>query len=138
MATRIFSLHIGVSKVDTNHYGDALTNLPCCKVDAEYMFRMGKLFDYDHQELLINENATVDNVKNTLLEFSQQLKKDDLCVITYSGHGGTLPDLNNSKFDPELEDQTWCLYDRQLVDDELPYIWKEFDPGVNIFVLLDS
>ncbi|MEO1450440.1 MAG: S8 family serine peptidase, partial [Bacteroidota bacterium] len=41
-------------------------------------------------------------------------------------------------FDPELEDQTWCLYDRQLVDDELPYIWKEFDPGVNIFVLLDS
>jgi len=35
-------------------------------------------------------------------------------------------------------DETWVLYDRQLVDDELYKIWSKFKPGVRILVLSDS
>ena len=136
MANKIFSLNIGVTKVDSSHYGDAVTNLPCCKLDAEIMYRMGKLFNYDEQELLVDERATTVNVKAKILEYSRVLEADDICIITYSGHGSKLPDLNSDE--REGEDQTWCLFDRQLVDDEVRLLWKEFKKGVSIFVLLDS
>ena len=35
-------------------------------------------------------------------------------------------------------DETWVLYDRQLVDDELYTLWSKFAPGVRIVVLSDS
>ena len=35
-------------------------------------------------------------------------------------------------------EETWVLYDRQLVDDELYKIWSKFKPGVRILVLSDS
>src|SRR5262249_55362979 len=33
---------------------------------------------------------------------------------------------------------TWCLYDRQVVDDELYALWAHFKAGVRVFVLSDS
>ena len=35
-------------------------------------------------------------------------------------------------------DETWCLYDGQLLDDELHEAWAAFAPGVRILVLSDS
>lgn len=35
-------------------------------------------------------------------------------------------------------DETWVLYDRQLVDDELYKIWSKFKPLVRILVFSDS
>jgi hypothetical protein len=35
-------------------------------------------------------------------------------------------------------DETWVLYDREFVDDELYALWAEFKPGVRIVVLSDS
>jgi len=34
--------------------------------------------------------------------------------------------------------ETWVLYDRMLIDDELYQVWKNFASGVRIFVLSDS
>ncbi|MEM7368725.1 MAG: S8 family serine peptidase [Bacteroidota bacterium] len=133
---KIYSLHIGVSYVDDKHYQHHVSTLPCCVIDAQMMYNLGELLQYDKKKLLLNESATVEEVKKTILEYSQDLSEGDLCIITYSGHGSHLPDKNG---DEVLgEDQTWCLYNRQLIDDELPYLWKEFKEGVNIFVLLDS
>ncbi len=36
------------------------------------------------------------------------------------------------------KDETWVLYDRQLVDDELYKVWGALQPGVRVFVLSDS
>ena len=38
-------------------------------------------------------------------------------LLTYSGHGGQINDVNNDE--PDGLDETWALYDRELVDDEL-------------------
>ncbi|MCB0548193.1 MAG: caspase family protein [Phaeodactylibacter sp.] len=35
-------------------------------------------------------------------------------------------------------DETWCLYDKQLLDDELWALWAEFQEGVNILIFSDS
>ncbi|MCA9262458.1 MAG: peptidoglycan-binding protein, partial [Planctomycetales bacterium] len=36
------------------------------------------------------------------------------------------------------QDETWVLWDRQLIDDELYSLWSQFAAGVRIFVLSDS
>lgn len=43
-----------------------------------------------------------------------------------------------SNDEPDGLDETWVLFDRQLVDDELYAAWLLFRPGVRIFVLSDS
>ncbi|MCI5168204.1 MAG: caspase family protein [Candidatus Electrothrix sp. GM3_4] len=55
---------------------------------------------------------------------------------SYSGHGAKLPDLNGDETD--LVDETWCLYDAQLADDELYKLFSQFQAGVRIIVLSDS
>ena len=51
--------------------------------------------------------------------------------LTYSGHGGQAPDLNNEE--PDGMDETWCLYDGQLIDDELYSSWGAFASGCASF-----
>ena len=57
-------------------------------------------------------------------------------MLSYSGHGGQLPDLNNDE--PDAQDETWCLYDGELVDDELYAQLGKFSQGVRILVFSDS
>ncbi|MCH5688482.1 caspase family protein [Niabella sp. W65] len=56
--------------------------------------------------------------------------------MTYSGHGAYVPDKNKDELDGK--DETWCLYDRMILDDDLPLYWSKFKPGVRIFMVSDS
>ena len=56
--------------------------------------------------------------------------------MSYSGHGGQVPDTLGDEDDGM--DETWCLYDGQLLDDELRRLWGEFEAGVRILVISDS
>ena len=58
-------------------------------------------------------------------------------LLTYSGHGSQVPDKNGDETEDGY-DETWVLYDRQLVDDELYALWSKFAAGVRIVVLSDS
>ena len=40
--------------------------------------------------------------------------------------------------EPDHRDETWCLYDGEIIDDELLDLWSEFGKGVCILVILDS
>lgn len=133
---KAFSLHIGVAKTDVNHYGNALVPLPCCISDAKYMQGIMTLLDYEESILLLDEDAVVSNVKHCILQYSRLAKQGDLVVITYSGHGSHIFDANADE--PSGEDQTWCLFDRQIIDDEFRHLWKEFDQGVNVLLIIDS
>jgi hypothetical protein len=59
-----------------------------------------------------------------------------LFFLSYSGHGGQVPDVTGDEDDKQ--DETWCLYDGQLLDDELYYELSRFAAGVRILVLSDS
>ncbi|MGB8020316.1 MAG: caspase family protein, partial [Candidatus Nanopelagicales bacterium] len=51
-------------------------------------------------------------------------------------HGGQMPDTGGDEADKQ--DETWVLYDRQVLDDELFQRWGKFAEGVRIVVLSDS
>ena len=67
---------------------------------------------------------------------AKQLRRGDLFFLTYSGHGGQVPDVTGEEDDKK--DETWCLYDGQLIDDELYFELSRFAAGVRILVLSDS
>ena len=138
MKPKIFSLHIGVSQVDESHYQNKLAVLSCCETDAKLMYRLADYLNYDKKMLLLSEQATVLKVKEKITEYSKDLSEGDLCIITYSGHGARIPDLNWDEAIESPADETWCLYDRQMIDDEFPHLWKKFKKGVNVLVLVDA
>ncbi|RYG02119.1 MAG: hypothetical protein EOO02_11245 [Chitinophagaceae bacterium] len=93
----------------------------------------------DSKLLLTSDHSNRPDVKNVLgfLDYSiRELNEGDNLIITYSGHGGILQDKNYDEDD--FQDETWCLYDRQLLDDELFARFSRFKAGVNIFVISDS
>jgi hypothetical protein len=100
------------------------------------MAKVAKAQGIRKRRVLLTGEATAANVTQALAEAAAKLKAGDLLFVTFSGHGGQLPDW---EFEEEDDlDETWLLYDRQLVDDELYALWRAFQPGVRILVLSDS
>jgi metacaspase-1 len=126
------ALTIGLNAVDPNHYGGWSGELNACEADAEDMSSLAKL----EVTTLLTQNATRARVIAELTKAAKQLKSGDFFLLTYSGHGGQLPDLNSDEDD--AKDETWCLYDGQLVDDELYSYLSQFGKGVRILVFSDS
>jgi hypothetical protein len=85
---------------------------------------------------LLTKKATRAAVLAEMRKAAQLLAEGDLFFLSYSGHGGQVPDVNGDEDDKK--DETWCLYDGQLIDDELYAELGKFKAGVRILVLSDS
>jgi Caspase domain. len=132
---RALSLHIGLNSVDPAAYSGWDGQLVACENDAHSMQGITSSLGYQAKSLLTKE-ATSEAVIRSIASAAQELTKNDMFVLTYSGHGGQVPDTNGDE--PDGRDETWVLYDRQLVDDELHELYTRFQPGVRILVLSDS
>jgi hypothetical protein len=135
------SIHIGVNKIDHDHYVDMI-DLDFCEADAVTMEEMARNQGFS-TSLLLGSEATRDNVSAAIEEASKQLEAGDFCLITYAGHGCYVPDTNKDERNQrghrlDRRDETWCLYDAQQVDDERAVLWSQFAEGVRICVLSDS
>lgn len=130
------SLHIGLNSVDPAGYGGWPGTLNACENDARDMEAIASARGFK-TKVLLTKDATSTNVINFLKAAAKQLTKGDELFLTYSGHGGQVPDRNGDESSDGL-DETWCLYDRQLVDDELYAFWALFQKGVRILMLSDS
>jgi len=136
------SIHIGLNQVDPNHYRDGKGNpwkgiLKACENDAKAMLALAQSKNFT-PHLLLTKKATAQNVVAALDQAAEILNPGDSLLLTYSGHGGQVPDMNNEPGEDDLLDETWCLYDRQFLDDELYYLWGKFRPNVRILMLSDS
>jgi metacaspase-1 len=129
------SIHIGLNEIDPVHYGSK-NELVGCINDAKDMIAIAKSKGFEESYLLIDKEGTFTNVVAQLKKTAKKLKKGDLLFITYSGHGASVWDNNNDETDGK--DETWCLYDRMIVDDELAECWGRFKDGVRILMLSDS
>ncbi len=85
---------------------------------------------------LLTKAATATGVLAVVEKAAKELVEDDFFFLTYSGHGGQINDAN--KDEPDGLEETWVLYDRELLDDELYAAWSLFRPDVRIFVVSDS
>ncbi len=132
---RGISVHVGVNDVDSEHYGGWSSPLKACENDARDMFELAQSQGFDSR-LLVAADATRDAVKSAVEAAAATLASGDLFFMTYAGHGGQLKDMDGDEED--LKDETWCLYDGQLIDDELNVLWARFVPNVRVLVLSDS
>ncbi|MDQ3864788.1 MAG: caspase family protein, partial [Actinomycetota bacterium] len=80
--------------------------------------------------------ATRQRVQDEISAAADRLAAGDIFMLSYSGHGGQLPDLNDEEVD--AQDDTWCLYDGELVDDEVYTLLAQFAEGVRVLVFSDS
>jgi len=129
------ALTMGLNLVDPKHYGGWSGELSACEADAEDMASIAKSKRFEVKTLL-TKAATRTQVTRSILNAAKKLKSGDIFMLSYSGHGGQLPDLNNDE--PDAQDETWCLYDGELVDDELYALFGRFARGVRILVFSDS
>ena len=132
------SLHIGLNFVDPKHYQGWDGQLNACIADAKDMRALAKKKGFTGNTMLLDGQATVAAVTAAILEASRKLSKGDIFFLTYSGHGGQVHDTNGDEKDKGRMDETWVLFDRQLVDDELYNLWRKFKSGVRILALSDS
>ncbi len=95
------SLHIGLNHVDPNHYQGWDGQLKGCEKDAKDMAAIARKQKFA-ASILLNEQATADAVKVAISTVAGQLKSGDTFLLTYSGHGGQVPDTNGD----ETEDET--------------------------------
>ena len=135
MSAKGVSLHIGLNLVDPVHYQGWDGALAACEFDANDMQAIATKQGFQTTKLLTPQ-ATATNVIAAIATAAKALKSGDLFLITYSGHGGQVSDTNHDEKD--RKDETWVLFDRQLVDDELYQLWGKFKAGVRILTLSDS
>lgn len=128
------SIHIGLNNLDVEAYGEQ-TVLAGCINDADAMQTLAASKGFQTRRL-VDEEATADEVIATISDAANTLRSGDMFFITYSGHGSQVADNNADEEDGQ--DETWCLWDRMLLDDELYQLWSQFQPGVRILMLSDS
>lgn len=129
------ALHIGLNEVSGVHYAGWSGPLAACEFDAHDMAAISKAQGMKGS-LLITRKATRTNVLAAIRTAAKTLRSGDLFFMSFSGHGGQVPDVSGEE--PDKLDETWCLFDGQLIDDELYYELSRFKSGVRILVLSDS
>jgi metacaspase-1 len=129
------SLHVGLNEISPDHYGGSNGRLEACVNDAEAMEKLATAQGFEVLAVLRDSQGTRQAVKDQFTQAAKTLKSGDIFLFTYSGHGSFVPDENGDETDKF--DETWCLYDGMLIDDEVYQMWQEFAPGVRVLVLLD-
>lgn len=132
---RGLSLHIGLNGVGAAHYGGWDGPLAACEFDANDMAALAGGRGIK-STVLLTKSATRAKVLGALRAAAKTLVSGDFFLLTYSGHGGQVPDVSADESDKL--DETWCLYDGQLIDDELYQELGNFAAGVRVLVLSDS
>ncbi|MCB5164114.1 caspase family protein [Streptomyces bambusae] len=130
------SLHIGLNKVDPRRYDGWDGRLVACENDARDMAALATGVGFGATTLM-TPDGTVENITAELRKAAARLKKGDILLFTYSGHGGQIPDAPGPDVEADDFDETLVLYDRQLLDDELYAEFQRFEEGVRIVALLD-
>jgi metacaspase-1 len=129
------SLHLGLNLVSPKHYAGWDGELLACENDARAMAALAKAQGLKPTQL-ITKKATRAATLAALRAAAKALRAGDLFLLTFSGHGGQVNDMNGDE--PDRKDETWCLFDAQLVDDELYLELSRFAKGVRVIVLSDS
>lgn len=129
------SVHIGLNRVDPQHYAGWDGRLNACENDARSMQAIAKELGYQ-TELCLSNQATRGAVADLLTKATNDLKSGDILLVTYSGHGNQVPDVDGDETDGI--DETWCLFDGQMIDDELYRLYGALADRVRVLILSDS
>lgn len=129
------ALCIGLNAVDPDFYEGWDGKLNACENDATAMAHYLGNRGF-HTTTLLTKAATRNAVMQKLADYAKIARPCDIIVVTNSSHGGQVPDYDNTEADGM--DETICMYDGQIIDDELEAAWAKFQAGVRIVFVSDS
>jgi len=130
------SLHIGI-----NDYPGVGSDLSGCVNDAtdwqEALFERG----FKDQHVMVDSKATKANMVAAIKEMVNKTEASDIGVITYSGHGTWVPDVDGDEADGR--DEALCPWDigttgEVITDDELYEIFSQRHYSARIIFISDS
>jgi hypothetical protein len=139
-SARGLSVHIGLNHVDGTKYHDGDGKpwdgaLATCEADARDMAALAQSQGYQ-PTVLLSADATAEAILAAIDTAAKTVVAGDMFLLTFSGHGGSVDDLNGDEDDGK--DETWVAYDRQVVDDEIYAALTAFAPRVRVLALSDS
>src|SRR4051794_35958646 len=100
------SLHLGLNRIDRTHYGSDGT-LKGCIADAKAMAELAQAAGFAVEDVLLDDGATSIALASRMTGLADRLDEGDILLLTYSGHGGQVPDLDGDETSDRL-DETWC------------------------------
>ena len=128
------SLHIGI-----NDYPGTNSDLSGCVNDANDWRETMEARGFKATSLFDGE-ATKGKMHEAISKIVGDTGRDDITVITYSGHGTWVPDEDDDEVDGR--DEALCPYDitqgQVLTDDNLYEILSERKRGARIIFISDS
>lgn len=130
-----YHLGVGLNRVDPNHYAGWDGPLNACEADAIAMSKLLLKLGYESR-VVTTRSATRDKVRGHVLDIAAHAQPGDIFIWSNSSHGGQLPDLNGDEADGV--DETMCLFDGELTDDEVFDLLCQFQAGVRILMFSDS
>ncbi|MES3007650.1 MAG: pre-peptidase C-terminal domain-containing protein [Pseudomonadota bacterium] len=90
----------------------------------------------DNAITLLNDQATVGNLRAAIDRFAAQIDPEDTFVLFYSGHGSRSDRSGGpDNADPDGLDESIVLYDGEVLDDELNGLFSNVAAGTTLLVL---
>lgn len=126
---------IGLTSVDPKSYNGWAGDCPGCDIDARGMHELLSQNGFT-SKLMLNSVATWKAVKSAVLGMAEGMKPGELLVVAMSGHGGQVPDKNGDEADKM--DETICLWDGQVIDDDVLKMILELPHGIRLVLINDQ
>lgn len=121
--------------IGINNYPGTFNDLNGCVNDAKDWSALLQGFGFE-TSIILDMQATWNNVKAALQGLIAATNAGDVAVFTYSGHGTQVTDRSGDESDPF--DEAICLYDGNVVDDELRVILNGIHPQATLVIISDS
>jgi hypothetical protein len=121
--------------VGINNYPGIFNDLKGCVNDAMDWGALLQGLGFD-VSLILDSQATRQNVKAALQGLIGTLNAGDIAVFSYSGHGTQVVEAGSDEGDPY--DEAICLYDGNVLDDELRIILEGLHRQATLVVISDS
>lgn len=132
---RILGLFVGITD-----YQEGRGQLYGCADDATLLaqaFRERHLMSEAEQSVLTDLNANQAAFIAGLQRLAAESTEQDVVVIFYSGHGGSIPAVDSDQHDLDGTDETLVLVDGSMRDDEVVALIDQITADV-IILALDS
>src|SRR2546425_929293 len=128
------AVHVGLNNLSETWYGQRAT-LRGAENDARAMMRIATAKGFQPKPFL-GDDAKARTVRPAILAVARELFSGDSLLLTFAGHGWPVKDTSGDE--PSGMDQTWCLFERLVIDDEIYFCLSKFRAGVRILVISDS
>lgn len=135
MLSNVMAVCVGLTAVNPSYYNGWAGDCPGCDVDAK---GLAKLFANSgiRTRLLLNATANWRTTRACILSAANMMKTNDLLIVAVSGHGGQVADDNGDESD--RLDETWCLWDGQVRDDDVLKMIKLMPAGLRLVIINDQ